>query len=100
MQEHDSERTDSFDIGELMPLLKFLVWSKWPKMISPAEDDNYLGVRLLLANLERSKKRANPGEGVMNIMKEQVEVGILKYQIKVVLCSGWERLYDNSMSKS
>ena len=59
--------------------MNILVWSKWPKMISPAaEDDNYLGVRLLLANLERSKKRANPGEGVMNIMKEQVEVGIFK----------------------
>ena len=58
--------------------MNILVWSKWPKMISPAEDDNYLGVRLLLANLERSKKRANPGERVMNIVKEQVEVGILK----------------------
>ena len=82
MQEHDSERTGSFGRaaqGELMPLLKILVWSKWSKMISPpAEDDNYLGVRLLLTNLERSKKRANPGEGVMNIMKEQVEVGIFK----------------------
>ena len=58
--------------------MNILVWSKWPNMISAAEDDNYLGVRLLLANLERSKKRANPGEGVMNIMKEQVEVGIFK----------------------
>ena len=87
MQEQDSEKTDSFDIGELMPLLKILVWSKWPKMISPAEDDNYLGVRLLLTNLERSKKRANPEEGVMNIMKEQVEVGLFKYQIKVSCCA-------------
>ena len=77
MQEQDSEGTGSFGTaaqGELMPLLKILVWSKWPKMISPAEDDNYLGVRLLLTNLERSKKRANPEEGVMKIVKEQVEV--------------------------
>ena len=62
-----------------MPLLKILIWSQWPNMISSTEDDNHLGIRLAFANLERSKKkkRANPEEDGMKITdEEQVEVGI------------------------
>ena len=72
---------DSFDAAvkkEAMPLLKILIWLKWPNMISPSEDDNHLGIRLAFANQDRSKKkkRANPGEDDMKITDQQVEVGI------------------------
>ena len=74
------ERTGSFGAavkgGGPMTLLRILVWSKWPNVISPTEDDNYLGVRLLFAK-ERSKKKANSEEGGMKITEEKVEVGIL-----------------------
>ena len=62
-----------------MPPLKILIWSKWPDMVSPTEDDNYLGIRLRFTNLERSKKRRNPEDSGVKITEEQVEVGI--YQI-------------------
>ena len=55
-----------------MPLLKILIWSQWPNMISSTEDDNHLGIRLGFHNME---KRANLEEGGMKFTEEQVEVG-------------------------
>ena len=73
---------DSFDAAVkkgAMPLLKILIWLKWPNMILPSEDDNHIGIRLAFANqdrFEKKKKRANPGEDDMKITDQQVEVGI------------------------
>ena len=58
-----------------MPLLKILIWSQWPNMISSTEDDNHLGIRLGFPSLAMSKKRANLKEGGMKITEQQVEVG-------------------------
>ena len=91
LQNEDSERAGSFEAGKEggampmnipkpMPPFKILIWSKWPKMISPAatKDNNYLGVRILFANQEGSKKkRMDPNGGGMKISEEEAEVGIL-----------------------
>ena len=57
-----------------MPLLNILIWLQLPNMISSAEDDNHLAIRLAFHNLEMSKKRANPKEGGMKFTEDQVEV--------------------------
>ena len=86
LQMEDSERAGSFEAGKEggampmkmpkpMPPLKILIWSTWPKMISPAatEDNNYLGVRILFPNQEGSKKKRVG----LKISEEEAEVEIL-----------------------
>ena len=92
LQMEDSERAGSFEAGkeggampmkmpipmpalEKMPPFNILIWSKKPKMISPAatEDNNYLGVRILFPNQEGSKKKRVG----LKISEEEAEVEIL-----------------------